>query len=107
MSQANTLERPVVTVTAQAAAVIKAACEAMDPPATVVHLSVHRQGDTVAHRLDLKTEAGADDLISDQHDLAVSVSSGDVPMLTGAEVDYIPEGDSGKFVVSNPNIGQA
>ncbi len=105
MTEASTLERPVVTVTAQAAAVIKAACEAMDPPASVVHLSVHRQGDSVAHRLDLKSEAGPNDLISDQHDLSIAVSSDQVPMLQGAEVDYVAEGEGGKFIVANPNLG--
>jgi Fe-S cluster assembly iron-binding protein IscA len=71
----------------------------------VVHLSVHQQGDSVAHRLDLRNEAGPDDLVSDQHELAIAVSSDQVPMLQGAEVDYVAEGPGGKFIVSNPNLG--
>lgn len=105
MSATDTLERPVVTITAQAAGVIRAACEAMDPPASVVYLSVHREGDRIAHRLDLKNGTTPGDIVSDQHELAVAVSADQVPLLQGAEVDYVAEGAGGKFVVSNPNLG--
>ena len=97
--------RRAASITAQAAAVLKAACQSMDPPASVVQVSVQQQGETIAHRLDLKNEAGPSDLVSDQHDVAVAVDSEHVPMLQGAEIDYVPEGQGGKFVVSNPNLG--
>jgi iron-sulfur cluster assembly accessory protein len=105
MSQTdNSTPMPVVTVTEQAASVIKAACASIEPPATIVHFSIMEQGDGVAHRMELRTETDPDDLISQQHDLTVAVSPEQVEVLKGAEVDFIGEGNAGKFVVTNPNI---
>lgn len=104
MSQSDAMERPIITVTEEAAAVIKAAC-AQDPiSSSVVRFSVERQGDSLVHGIRLEAETAPDDVIFEQHDLTMAVHQDQVPLLAGTSIDYRSEGAGGRFVVANPNL---
>jgi iron-sulfur cluster assembly accessory protein len=104
MTEANTQERPTVTITEQAAAVIKAACAAKNPPANVVRFSIDQGENGYVHGIGLQDTPAPDDVVSEQFGLQTVVSPGEVDLLKGAEVDYVAEGEAGKFVISNPNL---
>jgi iron-sulfur cluster assembly accessory protein len=104
MTEANTQERPTVTVTEQAAAVIKAACAAKNPPVNVVRFSIDQNENGFVHGIGLQEAAAPDDVVAEQYGLTTVVSPGEVDLLQGAEVDYVADGEAGKFVISNPNL---
>lgn len=102
MSQPDTLERPVVTITEQAATVIKSACE--EQSAKLVRFSVALQGDSVVHGITLEMAAAPEDVLFEQHDLTLAVNREQVPLLQGTEIDYRGDTPDGHFVVANPNL---
>jgi iron-sulfur cluster assembly accessory protein len=104
MTEAKTQERPTVTVTEQAAAVIKAACAAKNPPVNTVRFSIDQSDNGYVHGIGLQDAPAPDDVVSEQYGLQTVVSPGEVELLNGAEVDYVADGDAGKFVISNPNL---
>ncbi len=103
MTRNQTQERPIVTVTDQAALVLKAACEQMDPPASVVHFGMVPQGDSVSYQLRLTTEPAPSDVVFEANDLTLAVAEGQIDAIQGTELDYVPDGEQGSFVVTNPN----
>jgi iron-sulfur cluster assembly protein len=104
MSQSETIERPVITVSEQAATVFKAAC-AKSAPESVILFSVRMQGDSLAHVITIAERTRPGDVVFTQHGVTMAVSEEQVPILQGTEVDYRQDADGGAFVVSNPNTG--
>ncbi len=102
MSQPEVLERPVITVTEQAAAIIKSACE--EQSAKLVRFTVSLQGENVVHGISLEMDPAPEDVVFEQHDLTMAVNKEQVPLLKGTEIDYLGEDAAGHFVVANPNL---
>lgn len=105
MSQPEVLKRPVLTITEDAATVIRSACE--EQSARLVRFSVAVQGDSVVHGITLDVEPAPEDVVFEQHDLTLAVNREQVPLLQGTKIDYEGDTADGHFVVANPNLNAA
>lgn len=106
MSQSDTIERPVIRLSEEAANVIKSACT--EQSASLVRFSIAVQGDKVIHGISLETDSTPEDVVFEQHNLKMAVAREQVPFLNGTEVDYRGDDqDGGHFVVANPNLQES
>lgn len=105
MSQSETIERPVIRLSEQAASVIKTACD--EQSASLVRFTIAVQGENVVHGISLERDPTPEDVVFEQHDLKMAVAKEQVPFLNGTEVDYRGEGQDGHFVVANPNLQES
>src|SRR5690242_635413 len=101
----NVQDRPPVTVTEEAAAIIGEAVN-RNPDAQVVRFSLESTVEGMRHNLTLEPESAPDDIYFEQHGLAMVVSEDQLPMLVGTTIDYRQDGDNSRFIVANPNLNQ-
>jgi iron-sulfur cluster assembly protein len=59
------------------------------------------------YTVDYAEEPGGNDLVVEQHGVAVVIDRKSLPFLEGMEVDYIREGINERFSFRNPNVSAA
>jgi iron-sulfur cluster assembly protein len=92
-----------ITLTESAAKQIKSAVANLG--GVGLRLGVKRVGCSgLAYTFDVAKEIGASDSLFEAHDAKLVVDADAMPVLDGAELDFVREGFKQMFTVKNPNV---
>ena len=94
----------MITVTPLAADKLKAILEEEGQPSGSLRVIVVPNGNGAQYMMAIEEEAKVDDLVVHENGVRVLVDSASMPLLQGAEIDYIDSLMRSGFVIHNPNV---
>ena len=98
------VEKQVVIITEAAAFRIKEMMEHNEEQGAFLRVGVNGGGCSgLTYGMSFTTEQNDDDILDNQHDLAIVVSGEDAPILVGTKIDYKQSLMGGGFTIDNPN----
>jgi len=98
---------PPITLTARAAGHIERHLAARGN-AAALRLGIKRTGCSgYAYTLDYAAGPAGDDHVVDAGGIRIRIAADALPVLAGTVVDYVRDGLNEKFVLQNPNAGEA
>jgi iron-sulfur cluster assembly accessory protein len=94
----------VFDITTIAVEKLKSIMDEEGAPGAALRVVVVPSGNGVQYMLAVESEPKEDDVVTDAEGLKVVVDSDSVPLLEGAEIDYVDTLARSGFVISNPNV---
>ena len=97
----------MINVTPLAADKLKAILQEEGQPEGALRVIVVANGHGAQYMMALEEGANADDMVVHENGVRVLVDSASVPLLEGAEIDYVESLMRSGFVIHNPNIASS
>lgn len=96
-------DAPLVTLTAAAARRVRELLTTVDHAGVRLRVAIEKRG-RPRHVVSLSDETEEGDILFEHSGVAIAVAALHASLVRGATVDYIGDGDGGRFEVSNPNL---
>ena len=101
----STTHQQLLDVTNLAAEKLQGILEEQGEPGSLLRVLVSPGMDGgVQYMLGIEKEVGEDDITMKAGDITVLVDAGSVPLVEGAQIDYVEGLMRSGFVISNPNL---
>ena len=97
----------MINVTPLAADKLKAILDEEGQPEAALRVIVVPNGHGAQYMMAIEESASADDTVVHENGVRVLVDSTSIPLLQGAEIDYVESLMRSGFVINNPNIASA
>lgn len=94
---------PLVTLTPAAAGRVRELLAEVDEASVRLRVAIEKKG-RPHHVVSLSDETEEGDILFEDNGVAIVVAALHASLIRGATVDYIGDGDRGRFEVSNPNL---